>query len=169
MNNIISDKEKFIVKTTSDTNFETYQSSGYINSDSSFLFAVSKKNNVELIQGNLTPYADSLFSIFKDNFHKEKFYITAIKNLIKQKNYINLIYELTNELIDEEEFSEELTKNEDKYLIKIDNNLDNLDKIQSLINVLQNIDEDLAEEDLIELFSVKDSNVLKKLTINHKK
>ncbi len=168
MNNLISEKDKYIVKSSSDTYFETYQSSGYINSDSSFLFAINKKNNIELVQGKLTPSTESLFAIFKDNFEKEKFYVTAIKNLIKQKNYINLIYELTNELIDEEEFNNELSNNEDKYLIKINNNLDSIGKVHSLINVLQQINEDLGEEDLMELFSVPDSFIVKKLTINNK-
>lgn len=168
MSDIIKSESESLYKESVDSNYETYRNSGYLVSDSSFLFAVNKRNTIEIIHGKLNQTSETLFSLVKDNYEKEKLYITAIKNLLKQKKYSNLIYELTNKLIDENEFSTELSENEDLYLIKVNDNLDSIEKIKTLITVIQNIDTDFNEEDLMEIFSINDSFVLKNLNIQHK-
>ncbi|MGE0932488.1 hypothetical protein [Peijinzhouia sedimentorum] len=155
----------YLVDKTTHSDFNTYQNSGYIVNDSSFLFAISRNDQIDVIKGKVNRSTETLFSLLKDNYEREKYYITAIKNLLKQKNYINLIYELTNNLINEEEFNFELSENESKYLIKANEQLDSLHKIKTLINVLNNIDENLHEEDLIEIFSISDSFIFKNIAL----
>lgn len=168
MSDIIKSESEYFKGNTLDSNYETYQNSGYVLSDSSFLFALSKKDNIEIIQGKLNPTTETLFNIVKENYEKEKFYVIAIKNLLKQKKYSNLIYELTNNLINEEEFNFELSENEESYLIKVNNNLDSIEKVKTLLKVIQNINENFNEEDLMEIFSISDSFVYKNLTLHHK-
>ena len=155
----------YLIDQTNYSDYYTYQNSGYIVNDPSFLFAISKNNQVDVVHGKLNNSTEALFSLLKENYDKERFYVTAIKNLIKQKRYLNLIYELTNNIIDEDEFDDELTKNESNYLIKANENIDSSDKIRNLLNILKSLDEDLSEDDLVEIFSISDSCVFKELAL----
>lgn len=156
---------EYIAEQTIYSDYNSYQNSGYIVNDSSFLFAINKKDQINIIHGKLNNSTETLFSLLKENYDKEKFYVTAIKNLIKQKKYLNLIYELTNNMIDEEEFNNELTNNESNYLIKANEQLNSFNKVRNLLNVINNINEDLSEEDLVEVFSISDPYVFKKLIL----
>lgn len=147
------------------SDFDTYQNSGYILKDSTFLLAVNKNEQINVIQGNLNNPNEALFSVLKENYEREKIYVTAIKNLLKQKKYTNLVYEFTNNIIDEDEFNNELSENESNYLIRANEQLDSLNKIRTLINVLNNIDENLSEEDLMEIFSISDSFVFRNIAL----
>lgn len=158
---------EYLVKESTYSDFDTYQNSGYLLKDSSFLFAVNNSNKINFIQGSINNTTETLFNLLKENNEREKIYVTAIKNLIKQKKYVNLIYELTNELIDEDEFNFELNENESQYLIKATQKLDSNSKVENLFSVLNRIDENFNEEDLMEVFSISDAFVLKNIIFNN--
>lgn len=158
---------EYLLKESTYSDFDTYQNSGYLLKDSSFLFAVNNSNKINVIQGSINNTTETLFNLLKENNEREKIYITAIKNLIKQKKYVNLIYELTNDLIDEDEFNFELNENESQYLIKATQKLDSNSKVENLFSVLNRIDESFNEEDLMEVFSISDAFVLKNIIFNN--
>lgn len=158
---------EYLLKESTYSDFDTYQNTGYLLKDSSFLFAVNNSNKINVIQGSINNTTETLFNLLKENNEREKIYITAIKNLIKQKKYVNLIYELTNDLIDEDEFNFELNENESQYLIKATQKLDSNSKVENLFSVLNRIDENFNEEDLMEVFSITDAFVLKNIIFNN--
>lgn len=166
MNNKLINNQ-YSLKESSFSDLDTYQNSGYLLQDSSFLFAVNNRDTINVIEGKLDNTTEMLFNLLKDNHEREKIYVTAIKNLIKQKNYLNLIYELSNDLIDEEEFNDELENNESQYLINVAQNLNSTNKLKNLINVLNNIDENFNEEDLMEVFSISDAFIFKNIMISN--
>ena len=158
---------EYLLKESTYSDFDTNQNTGYLQKDSSFLFAVNNSNKINVIQGSINNTTETLFNLLKENNEREKIYITAIKNLIKQKKYVNLIYELTNDLIDEDEFNFELNENESQYLIKATQKLDSNSKVENLFSVLNRIDENFNEEDLMEVFSITDAFVLKNIIFNN--
>ncbi|AKK73663.1 hypothetical protein OK18_14575 [Chryseobacterium gallinarum] len=145
------------------SNNDSYLSFGFIVNDLTLTKVTNLRSNFIRHDFQLPIYE------ITRNFHeKEQIYITAIRNLLKQKRYLNLMYELSNEYITEDEFNDELENNEDQYLIKTDNRLDSINKINNLSSVISKIDVDFDEEDLFEIFSVSISlNLLnQKNTIN---
>lgn len=106
-----------------------------------------------------------IIDVISNYANKETFYLKAIKNLIKQKEYINLMYQLSNDLITDEEFSEELDKNENKYLIKIDQEL-TIKNYKSIVEILYKLKEDFTEDDVAEVFSLKTRFICKALKGN---
>jgi len=133
--------------------FESENKAGYQMVEDSFLFAIQKDNNISMIGGTLNPITENIFEILKENSDKENLYITAIENLLKQKEYLNLFYQANQNLISNEEFNEELEKNEHKYLIKINDKVE-LRSIKLLANIVSKIKFDLSEDDLSEIFAV---------------
>ena len=158
------DKLDFIIKSNNTShNSNNFRDKGYIVSESTFIFATSKKDELSVIHGELNKTSETIFDIIKNNYEKEKIYITAINNLLKQKKYLNLAYELSNDFITEEEFNEELEFNESQYLIKADDKLTNYNKIENLLNIINKINYDFQEDDLMEIFSISNT-----LIFNHK-
>ncbi|GEM_PF-4640571 len=144
---------------TSSNEIDSYKNAGFIVNKNSFLFAIERDNNIECIQGKVDNKISTVFHIFHEFSEKEKVYIRAIKNLIKQRRYLHLMYEYSHQMIDDEEFNNELENNESKYLIVADEVLDRVSKVKTLAKVIENIAEDLDEEDLTEIFSVENSFV----------
>ncbi|WMI66714.1 hypothetical protein RBH94_06005 [Aestuariibaculum sp. YM273] len=129
----------------------------YITPSDSFLFAISKKDEVNLVHGELCSYTEGIFEIMQEFQEREKFYVKAIQNLKKQKEYVNLLYQVSNELISDEEFSTELEENESKYLIKLDNKL-NAKNFFTISKIMNRIGDVLLDDDLSEIFSLKSEN-----------
>lgn len=157
---IMSDLKKYFVEESTNEYLDRGDSRYIIEHDDSFFFA---KSDCRI---NFNDYLENDFSEFIDiisNYsNRETLYVKAIKNLLKQKEYVNLMYQLSNELISNEEFSNELDQNEDKYLIKIDQDL-NLDNYKAIIEILENLKEDFTEDDVSEIFSLKTGFVSKRL------
>lgn len=148
-----------IEQDTSSNEFDSYKNAGFIVNSNSFLFAIERDNNIECIQGKVDHKVSTVFHIFQEFSEKEKIYVRAIKNLMKQRRYLNLMYEYSHQMINDEEFNKELDQNESKYLIVADEVLDKYSKVKTLAKVIDNIEEDLNEEDLTEIFSVENSFV----------
>ncbi|GAA4137925.1 hypothetical protein GCM10022216_14490 [Sphingobacterium kyonggiense] len=159
MKEIIRKKIQF--DDTSVSGYDAYKNAGYIINDSSYFLAIHLNNNIEYFQGKITDRSDLTLNIIKDYSIKESFLITAIKNLLKQKRYLNLMYEFSHELIDSEEFNKELEVNESKYLINADFKIKDLEHLSALLKIIDEIDEEFNEEDLTEIFSIENSFVIK--------
>lgn len=144
---------------------KTYYSD-YIPVRDSYIFAIQKQSMISVVQGDLGPFTENIFNLFRENVDKENLYIKAIENLLKQKEYLNLVYQASNNLISNDEFNEELEKNEEKYLIKIDNNFDNR-KFQILIKALEKIKYNFSDDDISEIFSMETNNISNFLESNN--
>ena len=162
---MINSNEGFILE-NSTTNykphFESENNAGYKMGTNSFVFAIQKDKGISMVGGSLNPITETFFEILKENSDKENLYVLAIENLLKQKEYLNLYYQASQDLITNEEFNEELERNEHKYLIKINDKIE-LKNIRLLSNIVDKIKFDLSEDDLSEIFAVNPiliSNIL---------
>lgn len=114
--------------------------------------SISPKWNVEddnLINSNY----ELFFSEVNDQHQKEYFYLKAIKNLIKQRDFLTLINQYDNSLINDEEFSLEIENHSEKYSINVDETL-NLENIKILSNIIEKLNIELHESDITEIFSI---------------
>ncbi|MGY5846009.1 hypothetical protein ACW6QP_01205 [Salegentibacter sp. HM20] len=146
----MSDIDDYLLIESTNEYLELDDSDYLIEEDESFFFTRYHIHG-SYINENLS---NDLTDLILDFSNKETFYIKAIKNLIKQKEYINLMYQLSNDLISNEEFSEELDRNESKYLIKIDQEL-NINNYKAIVGILNKLKEDFTEDDVSEVFSLK--------------
>jgi hypothetical protein len=135
--------------------------SGYQELPDSFLFAVKQNDNVKFIGGELNRFTENIFDVLRIHSEKEMIYIRAIENLLKQKEYLNLFYQVTQNLITDEEFNSELELNEDKYLIRMNDAVD-YNKLELITTILHKINFDLTEDELSEIFSLN-VNVISKI------
>ena len=88
------------------------------------------------------------------NKRKEELYIIAIKNLVKEVNFLRLTDDLEKELISDDEFESELKDNSNKYvidLLPLENKSD-VDLIKDIINKIGN--NDYSVDDVGQLFSI---------------
>ncbi|MDR6302184.1 hypothetical protein [Mesonia maritima] len=158
-------ENKFLIKeSTFNGSNLSFDSDDYISPSDSFVFAIQSKDEINIVHGQVNDYTENIFHILQENHEKETFYIKAIKNLIKQKEYLNLLYQVSNEFISEEEFNLELDKNEEKYLININEKLTSR-KLKLLSNIIDNLEEPLSEDEVSEMFSVR-TNRIEKLLYN---
>ncbi|MDP3928536.1 MAG: hypothetical protein Q8R57_05900 [Bacteroidota bacterium] len=166
MSDFLGTKQENFQYRFSNSNYATYDNTGYLLNDSSFLLAVNYEDKIQVIQGDLYNSTEIIFNTIKEYHEREKIYITAIKNLLKLRRYSNLIYELSNDIISEEEFDNELSDNEEAYLIKVNNHVDSKEKVETLYSVIQNIDEKLTEDDFMEIFSISHTFIHKNMTLD---
>jgi hypothetical protein len=150
----------YSIKNNTEVHSETLSfESKYQNVHNSFVFAIRKSHSFEWIEGEINEYTQDIFEILAENSDKELIYIRAIKNLLKQKEFLNLQYLYSNEMITDDEFSQELDENEDKYLIHVDNDLNNK-SFDVLCKVLKKINLNFTDDDLSEIFSVRTHNII---------
>jgi len=149
------------------TSYDSQHSAGeYKLPENSFVFAIQQKQEINFIQGELSNFTENIFDVLQENSSKEIFYVKAIKNILKQKEYINLLYQVSNDLITEEDFNTELDKNEEKYLINVDNELDN-SNYKVIANVISKIGNNFTDDDILEIFSLSTNNIDKFLLSNN--
>lgn len=104
---------------------------------------------------------ENLIDFYNLQAEKEEFYIIAIKNLIKKNKYLQLTLQFKDELVDKAEYVKEIENNEDTYVIKT-NNAINEKQLKVLSEIVDNVGEVFVNSEISELFSVsfKDSNRL---------
>ncbi len=90
--------------------------------------------------------------IFKNEI-KENLYITALRNYHKTNNFLKLLNNLSEKLITEEEFGNELNENEDKYVVHANEEVD-LHKLKIISEIVQKIGIDFSVDEVSELFSI---------------
>ncbi len=101
--------------------------------------------------------------------NKEHYYLTAINNLLRQTNFLELFQQFIEKQINEEEFNNELEKYPHRYIVSIENIEDS--KIQAdisiILNIFNNIDSDVKEltvNEVSELFSIDSAKLLESST-----
>lgn len=149
------------------TTFKSGINSDYMPVNNSFLFAIQNSDNMTVVQGELSSFTENIFYILRENSEKETLYIKAIENLLKQKEYLNLVYQASHDLISNEEFNSELENNEDKYLIKIDADL-NKKRLKLVMKIIENIKYNFSDDDVSEMFSIETNNFVNFLNHNNK-
>lgn len=143
-------------------NTETYSSVKFekdyeLTEKNSFVFGIQRSSCMNIIQGKLSSEISEFYEILEEYHDKEKLYVKAVNNLLKQKEYINLMSQYASELIDEEELNQELDKNEHKYLIKINDEL-NSKSFKALSYIIGQLEAELTDDDLGEIFSIRTQN-----------
>jgi len=155
------EKEYILSRSTSEVVTRERTPKGYqATTSNSFFFAMQQQSSLHVLSGKVDCYTKNVFDIIKEYDDKEVLYVRAIKNLLKQRSYHDLVYELDNEYISEEDFSNELENNEEKYLIRINDKLD-IKKIKLLSNILNKLKANLTDDDLSEIFSIRTNNLSK--------
>jgi hypothetical protein len=93
---------------------------------------------------------------------REDYLFTAIRNLIKKINFLELLQQQLNEEITEDEFDNEITNNPDKYTIQV-RPIGNKEDILIINNIMNKIGFDLREfsvNEVGELFSINPCHLL---------
>jgi hypothetical protein len=140
-------------------NTEHLKSSSYGIQDS-YLFAFCENGNVTSLAGQLNPFVKNWFHILKHTENKENFYNQAIINLIKKVDYLQLTMQYNSELINDEDFDNELDINEDKYLIKTNQDFKFSD-FNLIIEILQKLNKEFTTDEIAEMFSISIETVNK--------
>ncbi len=98
---------------------------------------------------------------------KDGFFLTAIKNLIRKNNYLELTIQQIEGEITKKEFDKELKNNSEKYVIEIDQLKDPTDVTfiiqiyKSLEPFLKDIDrENIGLDEISEMFSVNQQQLV---------
>jgi hypothetical protein len=95
---------------------------------------------------------------------KEQFYVKGINNLLKKNNLLQLSLQLSDNLITEDEFEEEINNNSEKYIISVEN-LTSVNQLHVLKDIVKSIGKDFSVDEISELFSVSFNNLDK--ILNH--
>lgn len=102
---------------------------------------------------------------------KENYLITAIRNLIKKTNFLELYQQYLGNQISENEFHDEIERSQIKYIIEI-KALEDPNDIKIISGIIQKIDFDLRDfsiNEISELFSVDSSYLSKSMKTLNKK
>ncbi len=163
--NLLDDKNFEFYDETTLSDFDSFNNPEFIVEDTLFFLAIQKRSEVKCLSGKLNSSSKDFFHFITESYEKEKFYIKAIKNLLKQKRYLNLMYEFSHELISADEFNKELEENESQYLIDANESIGSISGFEAFLKVLENLKENLSEEDLTEMFSLEDPLTFKKVEL----
>lgn len=99
---------------------------------------------------------DMLFSFGENLLKKENYYITAVRNLIKKTNFLELYQQLLEKQITEAEFNHEIENKSIKYVINVKELQDPQD-LKIIIDIVKKVGFDLKDfslNEIDELFSV---------------
>ncbi len=108
--------------------------------------------NFEINVDNLPKFQSFIQGIIT-SVESEKYYVKALRNLLKKINIYELYQQLNNETITEEEFNDEISKNKDKYIINLNNNIDKKD-IFIINKIMEKIGIGLSCDAISEMFSI---------------
>jgi hypothetical protein len=104
----------------------------------------------------------------EDNQKKDEYYITAIRNLLKQINFLELYQSLIQGDITEEDFENIINAESNRYTIDIHDMKNPKEDIQIILSIVKNIGfdiKDFSQSEIDELFSV---NVSKNISMYNK-
>lgn len=110
-------------------------------------------------------YSSAVNATFWDSLFqkKEDMYLLAISNILKQKDFLSLMYQLGTNQIDDEEFSREIEENENRYLITMNDSKSD-DEMNIILEIINKLGRKFSVEDISEIFSVDVSATEKFLT-----
>jgi len=118
-----------------------------------YLLAIMQNGDVKAISGHLHASVTNIYQLINNHVDKEKLFLTAVDNLIKKNDFLQLSIQLDQELISEDEFREELERNEVKYLIKMNPDFKLVD-FNLGTELLSKLNRQFTSDDASELFSI---------------
>lgn len=94
--------------------------------------------------------------LLSNNFleRKEELFITALNNLLKRAEFLQLSAQLSSNELTEEEFDNEIESNPGKYVVNI-NYLENERDIEIISSIVQKLDRPISMDDVAEIFSIE--------------
>ena len=110
-------------------------------------FLQIKKTDVE-------KYAEMMHHHNFREMKKEFYYITAITNLIKKTEFLQLLIQLEEKSITEEEYEKEIEDNPSKYIIDTDY-LKSQDDLTLISEIVNKIGVSMRTDDVAEIFSLE--------------
>ncbi len=125
-----------------------------------YSFDFSQKTVRSLNDSESSEIYQFFFAQYNEFQHKEHFYIKAIRNLVKQRDFLSLVNQYDNNLLDDNQFSNEIEFYPEKYVIEVDENLD-VEKYHTLSNIIEKLNIELHESDISDMFSI---NIFNKKT-----
>ena len=145
---------------TSDTlpMIRSWGSNSFTTLPDQYLLETLQNGRITLIRGYLNSGINNVFDLLKENDQKEFLYIKAVDNLFKKNDFLQLTIQLDQDLITDEEFQQELDINEDKYLIKMTDNINNWD-LALVAQILPKLKREFTADEVSELFSIPLENV----------
>ena len=119
-----------------------------------YFFATAENNSFNFCYGNVTGNLKNHFFNFHNFVNKERLYITAISNLYKKIDYLQLTIQLDQDLINVDEFDFEIETYENRYLISSNDNFkeEEFDIAVSIANKITQ--RDFTSDELAEMFSI---------------
>jgi hypothetical protein len=121
------------------------------------------QNKIEVdVTKAMTHFFNSIGTRYNYNKSYQKYCITAINNLIKKNEFLQLKLQVSEKILDQEEFDKELQENEEKYLIKLIP-LECQDDIFVINDIVKNINGELDVDEVGELFSIDPDSFMKPL------
>lgn len=117
--------------------------------------------SLPLFEGELSKEdAKSLFVSINEIKQKEELFLTAIRNYYKINNFLKLTNQLSEKMINDDEYEKEIVENEDKYVVQMNKELD-----QQTLNIISRIVEKLGIEytvdEVAEIFSIMPEEINK--------
>jgi hypothetical protein len=94
-----------------------------------------------------------------DFLKKEVYYVTAIRNLIKKNNYLQLLYDLAEGNITEQDYESELDTNSAKYLIEW-NKLENPNDVKTIASIVKKIGLEFTVDEVADMFSIDGEDII---------
>lgn len=126
-----------------------------------YFLATSENDTVSYCYGDINGSIKNHLINFQRFINKERLYITAISNLYKKVDYLQLTMQLDNELITEVEFDYELDTFENRYLISSNDNFKS-DDFELAVSIANNVNQrEFTSDELAEMFSIPMEHVNK--------
>ena len=110
-----------------------------------------------LSEDQIKRHVSKLFMLSEVTSIKQDLYVTALNNLLKKNNFLELHQQLLNNEITDEEFDSLLNDNPLKYTIQMNKSISTLEK-NVIVQIISQIESDIKEfsiSDIEELFSIK--------------
>ncbi len=111
----------------------------------------------------MASYVESAKNNFSYNLKKENLYVTAIVNLIKKTEFLQLLIQLSEKSITEAEYDKEIEENPSKYIIETDY-LNSLDDLSIIGEIVRKIGLSMQTDEVAEMFSIELSSLNNGLT-----
>lgn len=93
---------------------------------------------------------------------KEYLYQSAIQNLVKKTNFLQLYIQLIEDQISEKQYEQELSQNSEKYFIHMEDEVTE-HHVHALFLILKKIKNNFSIDEVSEVFGIQTDSLLKSL------
>jgi len=119
----------------------------------SYLFVINEGDRFRWMSGESNTHISNIYCILENYHSKEFLFLKALENLIKKAEFLQLSLQLEQELISEDDFFSELESNEDKYLIKLDENF-KIENFKVISHIMNRLGRNFNSDEISEMFSI---------------